>query len=1010
MNIRKLKYLFKSVSYLPSVIGDIERQYNNLHNLREELEQVETKEEKESKSEEIMISSRKYDYDCEVADYLASKQAEEFNCPQLKDHILFNKTITLTTLSKIVEELNWFHRTIDETQTIAIYFEADEDFPKDIWVVLIIEGDWLKVGGYPVDCNITDERQKLQYLLECNEYNHKTRYIKAYIDDDGTAILERQDYLDSFIPYNILKERVAFAVGATYNFFKERKAFFESVLEVSSDINSSSSKVYDPSDLTSITSTSSFFNEFNIDKFIEKLTEGKKKELKSHDELADFSKSLITKYQGTIHDLAVQTAKSAIMSRNMSHNIGSHVLSYLINDLENIENESLGLNEVAVKKSDIRGIIHIIKYLQERQDFLATIATFNVPYFSPLAFKDAVFDVLNPDLKAIRHNKSSDVTNYLLRNIARSEFPSEQVKISLCENGECVDTSRSSGVNCIRNYVEMFPGGEIGRHAIMSIVENMIRNAAKHEKHDKSLTIFMELCSHSAICYRIYDIDTKKRYQDSIDLSKLDYLLLSYQVNKDAGTLEQIKNSLNDEYVEGENNMLETNKGIKEMRISASWLRGNINEEIYKNANRIPLITVQNARIDDEDVIQFIFGLRRSIPFSIIIEGFNEKEYLREKFKREKFINDVIIYESIQEYIDDPFSNCAEYTIVASNKIKQAVRPYAYNRIVVWPKNQEFPDDTMSIRNESSLIHLNIQSDNLPDIVIRDAKYDEDGNDIYKYSDRITYNEHIKHTEREKNETLKFVYSQHLDSNIDGLVKRLNNNQYPILDFMESVSGNNSTDRLLRSSDLDTYWYNQHLFAMQKKVAIFDERLYDTISKNPHKAILFKLKGIYLFQIDEKTKEIYGMSTSGNYNINEQTPVIGKIIVNGAHVEFILDTKYSDFERFFDYINIHQGILDKLYENLSIKINKEDDEEKEQKEKQIIEVTDNLCKVFSKYEKQDCYVEGFHEGLTIHSGRSKPGKHLMPQHVPFVQYSAIREAVNDCKYSLVTLLDYAKFE
>jgi hypothetical protein len=48
--------------------------------------------------------------------------------------------------------------------------------------------------------------------------------------------------------------------------------------------------------------------------------------------------------------------------------------------------------------------------------------------------------------------------------------------------------------------------------------------------------------------------------------------------------------------------------------------------------------------------------------------------------------------------------------------------------------------------------------------------------------------------------------------------------------------------------------------------------------------------------------------------------------------------------------------------------------------------------------------------LRIHSGRSKPSFSDMPQHQPFIQYAAIEHAVMDCKYSLVELLEFARYE
>ena len=52
----------------------------------------------------------------------------------------------------------------------------------------------------------------------------------------------------------------------------------------------------------------------------------------------------------------------------------------------------------------------------------------------------------------------------------------------------------------------------------------------------------------------------------------------------------------------------------------------------------------------------------------------------------------------------------------------------------------------------------------------------------------------------------------------------------------------------------------------------------------------------------------------------------------------------------------------------------------------------------------------FLPGLIIHSGRSKPNESDMPQKLPFIQYAALEHAVMDCKYSLVELLDFARYE
>ena len=140
------------------------------------------------------------------------------------------------------------------------------------------------------------------------------------------------------------------------------------------------------------------------------------------------------------------------------------------------------------------------------------------------------------------------------------------------------------------------------------------------------------------------------------------------------------------------------------------------------------------------------------------------------------------------------------------------------------------------------------------------------------------------------------------------------------------------------------------------------------------------------------------------------------LIING-----LIKNKNNKYKR-FDLFSIHQGILDKLYEVFGIKdkpyekelLTKEffntfsssvaDVEEKEgyENKEEMIEEKDNLST-----EKNKHY---FLPGMSIHSGRSKPGSSDMPQQIPFIQYASIENAVLDCKYSLVELLDFARYE
>lgn len=711
--------------------------------------------------------------------------------------------------------------------------------------------------------------------------------------------------------------------------------------------------------------------------------------------------------------LAEKNAKAAIMARNMSHNLGSHVLSYTQRDISDCIDESKDFSS-----SYMRGLQHLLKYLQERQDFIATVATARVPYFLPLAFKETVFDFVNPDYKAKRHPTLPMVDNILLKHIARSEsyvhytpgkkIEGHQVLVSMYNRAErkiVRGDENQESLDFIREKNYMFPSGVVGRHAIMSIIENLIRNAAKHEKVDDDLEILMELCSHNDLIRNeepiIVDETIRDMYKQSVDGTKLDYLIFSYRAADPGKVSETIKsiieNGLCEEYIDEYQIATGTNKGIKEIRVSASWLRGEIDEEKYKiwdnphkkkedENNRLlaPLVYVQQYDLKTQNntdtYIQFVIGLRKALSISIIKEKFEDEVVTK---MQELFGEECVVYNTVEEYINDSFSNSAEYTIVATEEIKNRIRIFSYERILVIPNAINLNSRHAFICQLSEKYIGNVSQE---EIWIEDK--------TKKIRNSSSETDYIRIKGKDSRAQMRYVYKKHLeqDSEWDDFLYALNKGKYPILEFIESLTGSNSTDRLVRTQR-DSLWFYRHMYAMKKKIAIIDERLYDMVSKQDlwQKVLLLKLKGIYLFKIDETTGILHGFSSYDDYS-KQQCVELGTIdLINDTRLN--LKNNYNLPQ--FDYISIHQGILDKLYGI---------DKTKERRE-----VTDGIYECLSCHRKSPIG-NGFQEGLSIHSGRSKPEVSNMPQKLPFIQYSALSDALFDCKYTLINLLSYAKYE
>ena len=225
----------------------------------------------------------------------------------------------------------------------------------------------------------------------------------------------------------------------------------------------------------------------------------------------------IKKNSAIIH--AEKAQKAAIMARNMSHNLGSHIMAYLKQQLFTVENILSRQDHVLYdiydgtsnKNQDFAnlqlpflvGLGQFINYLQERQDYIATVATNYIPYPSPIDFKEAIFDGINPDLRWLRHyapkNKKNKPFNILLNYIAKSEgYTRQPIEFGQKPSNEGrylqinyvdynldndkpikIDGFGSKSMESAKgtNSISLaIPGGLIGRQAVFSIIENITRS------------------------------------------------------------------------------------------------------------------------------------------------------------------------------------------------------------------------------------------------------------------------------------------------------------------------------------------------------------------------------------------------------------------------------------------------------------------------------------------------------------------------------------------------------
>lgn len=98
---------------------------------------------------------------------------------------------------------------------------------------------------------------------------------------------------------------------------------------------------------------------------------------------------------------AIKSAIAAIMSRNMSHNLGSHYLYYTKVSLEQLADKTGNAGP------EIRGAAKALSYIQSRMDYLATIVSNDKYPYGSVNFKSQILDELTVDDFSKRHYGSN---------------------------------------------------------------------------------------------------------------------------------------------------------------------------------------------------------------------------------------------------------------------------------------------------------------------------------------------------------------------------------------------------------------------------------------------------------------------------------------------------------------------------------------------------------------------------------------------------------------------------
>lgn len=870
-------------------------------------------------------------------------------------------------------------------------------------------------------------------------------------------------------------------------------------------------------------------------------------------------KKIIQAQNKRIKDEAIKSAKAAIMSRNMSHNLGSHVMFYIKQKLNNAKkiydanvladicpvgnttvnnNDVQALSEGKIELPFLVGLGRFMNYLQERQDYIATIATDYIPANSTISFKDFIYDELKPDLRYKRHKErgsslsetsGTQPKNLLMEYIAFSEGYDNSNKIVLKfgsftgDNPELEpknnhniypykkDTAELRSLEELRDFNIALPGGVIGRQAFFSIMENIIRNAAKHSGHrdDGKIEIDLDVIDPEKETWK--DARTKNCTEEQLrELYRRksdDYYILAITDNMphNEATVDRIIKLLDDPYVDENYQMKDTNKGLKEIRLSAAWIRRKQLDTEIDITKEPPVISVQKIPFDNTTyAIRYFVCLPKPKKIAFIGDkrlSLNDYtlDILRKNgcglFLGEENWEDA----SIPDY--DLIVLCADIPSIYLKNISSRYVSYESKNIEIFKEFEQRLKtvDPKQAVNETIVKYYKHWYASMPNssqhkLCVLDEKSKSEHEEERERG--ILLDTTGTNNEDYYNGTI--IFSTHFS----GLSNKTQEEQktYSQAAFIEGITGNNSTDRLIRQTNWTEEWKYKHLAAGLLRVAIFDERIFSEVSPLINKGevpiksgsisnfanhfwrdyddstidnlydafseeysgkigdgimnLIFDRFGESLPSKDEFINKIVQLTSGLNddkYDINKTQSYYERRIwaydikVSSSHdmihvigynapVEesvgiyneeerdityvgsltkkddrYVLDMYgVPQVKNKFDFISIHQGILDKIYNAFGINSLQNEKDVAAEKLKITYAIFNELSAkaIVDKFKDTDRFLPQ----MIIHSGRSRPNSIDMPQEFPFVQFAAIDHAVRDCKYTLSELLYSAHCE
>lgn len=356
------------------------------------------------------------------------------------------------------------------------------------------------------------------------------------------------------------------------------------------------------------------------------------------------------RYEHKVQVANTHSAIGSIMSRNGSHNIGSHVLAALSHNVGTMPEDR-----------------KLYQYIQHRMDYIATATTdFPVWRQPTLLVSDMMRTFLSQTHLLNYISGSEGLHAYQFQNpTVDPSAQHETIKLHVrrvreweyepaasdCDYGEgphdeidsraIVYKGKTTGISYFIVYPDQeeplasfdqdlsvaIPGGVVGQHAFFTILENLIRNAAKHE-WSKAEWSKPEDKDKPAVYKDQSDLEVYVDFRDNPQEGVVEMLVWNDRVGKASSGMGKTVKSLTDKikssFISPETGeLVRENWGLAEMRISAGFLKhaeidtiGGIGE---KEGAAIDLVRPVVVRHGDKECLGFRFDFLKPKELLVVV-------------------------------------------------------------------------------------------------------------------------------------------------------------------------------------------------------------------------------------------------------------------------------------------------------------------------------------------------------------------------------------------------------